>query len=626
MAKRIGAAFLTLLFFSFLAFPMEAAYAWTNPTVGESSSAYGYRVHPIYGTVKHHSGEDIAAAEGTPVVAAAAGRVIQAWDRGDGYGICIVIDHGNGYFTRYGHLRSAYVSADGQVLEGQTIGEVGTTGNSTGPHLHFEVRVGSEWGETLNPADVVPGLGSAENGAVAMDGMHSVHDWEVVNDFAKFVKDVVDKFVELMTTGLKTLQNTVAEIFFVLCCIDIALGAMQIVMTPASEEKETLAHWIVRRGLFYGFCLVFLYNWGDFIGNLSLYGFPQLGGLMGGDVKNAAAAVSDPTNIIQKGMHIIAPIVNAALRDTSGSFFSFLFGSPSTILVLIGAFVLFVCFCIIGIYIALAYLEFYAAVLFSFGAFPMAGVSKLRHFASNGINGVIAASINLMFICFFAAQLQASMADFVADGIVTKAQVVSSTPGSRAGAETNATVAGPEVYIQMAREAARRYGVPEDLFCAQIQAESGWNPNADNGVARGIAQFTDETAAGFGIDPFDPAQALDAAAKYDRGLYDKFGSWDLAFAAYNAGPGNVEKYGGVPPFEETENYLAKIYGTTEFGGNIASGAIRGAVRFTFNLGMMVILIVITLKYMYFCDRITRLINTQFGNAGFRLSDKQGVFN
>ena len=117
-------------------------------------------------------------------------------------------------------------------------------------------------------------------------------------------------------------------------------------------------------------------------------------------------------------------------------------------------------------------------------------------------------------------------------------------------------------YIQLARAAASRYGFDPNVYVRQIDQESGFNPNAVSPAgAQGIAQFMPGTAAGVGLkNPFDPAAALDAGAKYMAGLLSRFGSMPLALAAYNAGGGNVEKYGGIPPFKETQNYVNAILG------------------------------------------------------------------
>ncbi len=104
------------------------------------SSPYGYRIHPIYGTYKFHGGVDIAASYGTAIWAADGGTVIVSSDGWNGgYGNYIVIDHGNGVQTRYAHMSSRAVSVGTHVSKGQVIGYVGSTGASTGAHIHFEV-------------------------------------------------------------------------------------------------------------------------------------------------------------------------------------------------------------------------------------------------------------------------------------------------------------------------------------------------------------------------------------------------------------------------------------------------------------------------------------------------------
>ena len=127
------------------------AYIWPCPSSKKITSPYGYRIHPIQGYRKLHTGMDIGAKKGADILAAAGGKVIMAQYYG-GYGNCIIIDHGGGMTTLYAHM-SAYVAKNGDwVSAGQVIGKVGSTGNSTGPHLHFEVRVN---GKTTDPAAYV---------------------------------------------------------------------------------------------------------------------------------------------------------------------------------------------------------------------------------------------------------------------------------------------------------------------------------------------------------------------------------------------------------------------------------------------------------------------------------------
>ena len=117
-------------------------------------------------------------------------------------------------------------------------------------------------------------------------------------------------------------------------------------------------------------------------------------------------------------------------------------------------------------------------------------------------------------------------------------------------------------FLDMAKTAAQRHGVPENLFLRLVQQESGWRATArSHKGAIGLAQLMPGTAAKLGVNPHDPHQNLDGGARYLKMQYRKFGSWRLALAAYNAGPGAVEKYGGVPPYKETKNYVRKIWGS-----------------------------------------------------------------
>lgn len=121
------------------------------PTRGWVTSVFGSRDDPFTGGRVMHAGIDLAAAEGTQVVAPAAGTITQAGDNG-GYGNFIAIDHGRGIVTQYGHLSRVLVKAGDRVTRGQHIGALGNTGRSTGPHLHYEVRLN---GIPVNPRNYV---------------------------------------------------------------------------------------------------------------------------------------------------------------------------------------------------------------------------------------------------------------------------------------------------------------------------------------------------------------------------------------------------------------------------------------------------------------------------------------
>jgi soluble lytic murein transglycosylase-like protein len=138
-------------------------------------------------------------------------------------------------------------------------------------------------------------------------------------------------------------------------------------------------------------------------------------------------------------------------------------------------------------------------------------------------------------------------------------------PGTRAATTTSIpryTGAYKGTYLPVAKAMARKHGIPENLFLRLVQQESAWKPGArSHKGAIGLAQLMPGTARRLGVNPNDPHQNLEGGARYLKRMYNKFGSWRLALAAYNAGPGAVERYNGVPPYKETKNYVRKILGS-----------------------------------------------------------------
>jgi len=130
-------------------------------------------------------------------------------------------------------------------------------------------------------------------------------------------------------------------------------------------------------------------------------------------------------------------------------------------------------------------------------------------------------------------------------------------------------------YRDLAKQIAIEEGIDPDVFVRLVEAESSFNADAVSSAgALGLAQLMPGTAADLGVDPMDPEQNLRGGARYLRMMQDEFGDMPTALAAYNAGPGNVRAYGGMPPFKETQNYVAKILGTgvadTAFNGRSAN--------------------------------------------------------
>lgn len=112
----------------------------SNQDLSRIASGFGYRIDPVYKTVKMHAGLDFAAPQGTPIYATADGRITLAGNAGDGYGNHVIINHGYGYQTLYGHMVKVKGKVGQNVKRGEVIGWVGSTGKSTGPHCHYEVH------------------------------------------------------------------------------------------------------------------------------------------------------------------------------------------------------------------------------------------------------------------------------------------------------------------------------------------------------------------------------------------------------------------------------------------------------------------------------------------------------
>lgn len=154
-------------------------------------------------------------------------------------------------------------------------------------------------------------------------------------------------------------------------------------------------------------------------------------------------------------------------------------------------------------------------------------------------------------------------------GDVVKVQDVGSPTVIRRVLPTSTSTAGPSAgsggalsgvpYSDLFTAAAAKYGISAPLLAGVAKVESGFDTTAVSGAgAQGLMQFMPATAAGLGVNPLDPASAIDGAAKYLSQLTARFGSTDLALAAYNAGPGAVSAAGGIPPYAETQSYVRKV--------------------------------------------------------------------
>ena len=127
----------------------SGVYTWPTPGYTRITSPYGMRKHPILKTNRMHTGIDIGAPNGATIVSVDHGCVVQVGWYG-GYGRVVMVDHGHGIVTMYAHTSAALVNVGDAVKKGQAIAKVGSTGWSTGPHLHFEVRINGKYTNPLN--------------------------------------------------------------------------------------------------------------------------------------------------------------------------------------------------------------------------------------------------------------------------------------------------------------------------------------------------------------------------------------------------------------------------------------------------------------------------------------------
>jgi hypothetical protein len=159
------------------------------------------------------------------------------------------------------------------------------------------------------------------------------------------------------------------------------------------------------------------------------------------------------------------------------------------------------------------------------------------------------------------------------EGEVVKVQSVGTPAVIRRVLPDQATAVSPAAgraglagvpYADLFTSAGSRHGVDPAVLAAMAKTESGFNSSAVSAAgARGLMQFMPATAAGLGVDTADPASSIDGAARYLSSLTQQFGSTQLALAAYNAGPGTVQRYGGIPPYAETQSYVQKVTSAAE---------------------------------------------------------------
>lgn len=609
-------------------------YSMTSPVDPEYpvTSEYGYRENPVSGGGEGHKGMDFGAPLGAPIYAAASGVIDEAGYTNDGFGIKVVINHGGGFYTLYGHMSSTPVTAGQQVEQGNIIGYVGSTGMSTGPHLHFQVASGSCYGEngggqSYNPREFLSGLPPSSTSGYRQMATGTKFHFDVDHDFAKPVREVIETFSKAGTQAIKILADTMNRILMILFVIDFAIGAMMHTIDGRTGGDNLFTYLILKMFL-YMVLLAVLLNWSDIIGNLSKEFFTSLGGLAYDNQDSIAAqkAISNPMDIIQKGMETIAPLFNVlgsytGLLDFGGGIVNMLLALPLAVLFMLLIFA-------IGIQIALVYIEFYMIILFSFPTFLFAGVKQGRDFAARGLNGVFVCSIKLFFFCFFSLMLQGIFANIEVGDLVTTSggnSVAAGTPLPNTGINDM----GDLMRHMMAKESTGNYFVDNGLgYYGAYQIDYGnynnWEHWGDNYAAY-VAEHPESGEPGISPestdnypnkkDPPPPAkyqwnpQNQDNIARHQmEGYYETYGTYDAVARAWNQGEGGMN------------NADAWAYWYAVLAIDPVSGAYSKPVV-TINMKTVFKLVLVTAIFVFMGSRMAKMLNRVFGGPnGFKFTN------
>ena len=229
------------------------------------------------------------------------------------------------------------------------------------------------------------------------------NNFDAAYDFEKPLREVIEKVGEQCQYALKNLIGVRKWLLILLITIDTAISATLYVAD--SENGTDFFQRMVYKLMMYGLLIYFSLNWSDAVANFAKEMFTGFGGMMiGASGAETMAAISDPMDIVSKGVHIIAPIYNELFKIHSvmDLMTKIALWLPS----LFFAAILTICFFSIALQMTLAYLEFYIAMVSSFATFFLSGLKQTRKYAANGINGIFAVSIKLMFFCMLSLMMK----------------------------------------------------------------------------------------------------------------------------------------------------------------------------------------------------------------------------
>ena len=356
--------------------------------------------------------------------------------------------------------------------------------------------------------------------------------------------------------------------------------------------------------------IYFLENWGTAVSNFAKEMFTGFGGLMmGASGEEAMNAISDPMDIVSKGAHIIAPIYNELFKihGVMDLITKVALWLPS----LFFAVILTICFFAIAIEITLAYLEFYMVMVVGFATFFFSGLKQTRKYAANGINGIFAISIKLMFFCMFSLMMQMMLKNIEVDSFYTIGQSSSMTTSSVTITEAITSIDQLMAHIRVV-ESSNRYYIDNGLgYFGAYQIDyanyDNWSHWTADYVANGGILETSPVTAN---EPHAPAWTpnnQDNVARYIlTGYYKKYGSYEMAARCWNQGEGGRNN-------SDADIYWAKVSGANPETGGFTKPEV------TINMILLFKVTFVAMMFVYMGSRVSKLVIRQFGGSGFRFS-------
>lgn len=377
-----------------------------NAFGGLITSPFGYRTHPIFGTVIYHSGIDIGVVSGTAVPAADSGTVIYSGWAG-GYGYFVMIDHGDGIVSCYGHNEELLVQEGDKVSKGDVISLSGSTGYSTGPHLHFEVR---QDGEPIDPTSFAKRAGWDLTGDTSTN---------IIIEIGKHIKGAITPNIDVDFTNYFVPSETIAEttthlITLISKCFDFAeknllglLTALAIIdfswfMIPAIlgiTELNNLSGVIIRF-IRYGFFFALFRSWHTLVATFFIPMAENISSTYSGHELTQSSFIKFDDLFISVS-HVLAPFLHVDERF------------PLVVGCIVGFFVfLCLCFTILStIFLAEKLISFYIMLVFGVLGIPLMFIPRMGQYGKNMISSILSCVFDLVVTMFTFTFISDHLAD-----------------------------------------------------------------------------------------------------------------------------------------------------------------------------------------------------------------------